>query len=889
MGRLVLLLLAAVPALATSHDDLAARLAGFRAASLPDSVEVVVDALLPGATAQADTALIGLLLLERGKARVAFGRAAAGEGDLRRVLALADGRDEPTRVALRYLAEACQQLGRHDEAARVFGELEHDARAAGDDFHAGKALYGLGRLRYRARELAAADSLFVLALPLMTAAGDSAGLAALHNSLGNALGSRGAYRDAADHYTRAVRYARAGQSRSLEAMAANNLAGVAMIVGDPALAVTEYRRARDIQAALGLWRQMGAPWRNLVQALADLGRLDEAQAELVAALSFARTHALVDDEALALVRLAALELAHGDATSALASSEAAIALGPGVVLEARMNARLRAAEALTKLGHRAPATAQLDSAAALIADRDDFVLPLMLAQARARLLKAEGRHELVPGVLMPALERTAAARVPRYRLPLLVVAADAWFALGQDDSTVACLNAAERLWEQERVLPTDPLWRERRGVDAQLLFTLRVALAMRRGDHEEAFAAVQRYKARTLLERIIGPGAQLPTHLAVPAPVMLAALQREVLRPGEVLLDAFSGPGGGWLFVVTTEVCHVWPLPDEERWQVLLAPLLAEVAHPFSVFDSRATQPVFEALLAAPEARAMVAEAASIIVCPDGSLHRIPYSTVLPHQDIRRIPSATILAHLRRNPQAGTASGRILAVAGQQNATHRRLDGAMAEVEQLRGRFREVTVATVDPGGIDLAGHDVLHLACHTEVDPQRPWNSALILGTAEVPVSLRAGDVAALTLDARLAVLSSCSSADGGILAGEGVVGLATGFLGASVPTIVATLWPVDDVATARFMDAFYSALGNGATPAAALAIARARLQAERATAHPFYWAAFVIIGDGDDVLALRPQPGAVGLLIGLGASMVAAALILARRRRQTRRRPRS
>ncbi|MBK6900708.1 MAG: hypothetical protein IPH09_16150 [bacterium] len=145
---------------ATAPADLAARLADWRARSLPDSVETLVASMLPPAREAGDRALIATLALERGMTRVAYGRAADGEADLREALALAEASgDVPAALkALRYLAEACQHLGRRDESAATFAELETRARAAGDGFHTGKALYGRGRLLYRARDLAGADS-----------------------------------------------------------------------------------------------------------------------------------------------------------------------------------------------------------------------------------------------------------------------------------------------------------------------------------------------------------------------------------------------------------------------------------------------------------------------------------------------------------------------------------------------------------------------------------------------------------------------------------------------------------------------------------------------------------------------------------------------------------
>lgn len=874
---------------------LSARLADLRARSEPDSVELLVETALPSARAVGDSALVSALLLERGLTRVAYGRAADGEPDLRAALARADAAGDAASSlrATRYLAEACQHLGRRDEAAALFGDLLARSRAAGDDFHAGKALYGLGRLRYRARELAAADSLYALALPLLAAGGDAADLAAVRNGLGMCRAGRGDYREAAEQFALAAELARRGASRSLEAMAMNNLAGLETLLGDPGAAADGYRRARDIQRELGLWQQVGAPWRNLAQSLSDLGRHDEATAELDSALAFSRARGFRDEEALTLVRLAEVDLAAGRPAAALDRCAQVIGLDPPPELETAVSARARAADALLALGSGGQALEALKDAAGLLAGRDDFLLATMLTLARGRALGALGRHDEALAALTGALAAAGARDADRQRLPLLVEAAAAWTALGAADSARTCLDRAEILWERERSLPTDAQWRERRGAEAQRLFTLRVGLELAAGDVRRAFAAAQRYKARTLLERYLGPGQKLATAGDVPPPATVATLQGGALREGELLLDVVAGPARGWLFAVTRDTCLARALPGDAAWSDLLAPLAAQVSDPFRAFAPASAVAVGDTLLGgdgAPVAE-LARRARTVFASLDGALHRLPLALLpqLGDGDVRLVPSATLLATLRgAAPRAG-APARLLAVAGRANADARRLDGAKAEIADLRRRFRDVTVPaaangdTAAFGGVDPAAFALLHLACHAETDPQRPWNSALVFGAPGRPLRVRAADIVRLELDARLAVLSSCASAGGAILAGEGVPGLAAAFLGAGVPAVVGTLWPVDDRAARRFMDRFYAALADGAAPAAALAAARRDLRAEPATAHPFYWAGFVLLGEGDQPLALRARRApamAAGFtaaaILGAGLAIVA----LARRR---------
>ncbi len=113
-------------------------------------------------------------------------------------------------------------------------------------------------------------------------------------------------------------------------------------------------------------------------------------------------------------------------------------------------------------------------------------------------------------------------------------------------------------------------------------------------------------------------------------------------------------------------------------------------------------------------------------------------------------------------------------------------------------------------------------------------------------------------------------------------MLGLSSAFLGAGVPAVVASLWPVADGITAVLMERFYAELASGQSPAVALAVAQRDLRDNPETAHPFHWAGFVVVGDGAALVDLetRPRIGrpAAMLLIAFGVGLV---LFIARRRK--------
>ena len=110
----------------------------------------------------------------------------------------------------------------------------------------------------------------------------------------------------------------------------------------------------------------------------------------------------------------------------------------------------------------------------------------------------------------------------------------------------------------------------------------------------------------------------------------------------------------------------------------------------------------------------------------------------------------------------------------------------------------------------------------------------------------LRMHEIYNLHLPADLIVLSACQTALGKQIKGEGLVGLTRGFMYAGARRVVASLWQVDDLATAQLMKSFYrGVLKEGLRPAAALRAAQLETIKQKRWSSPFFWAAFTIQGE--------------------------------------------
>ena len=144
----------------------------------------------------------------------------------------------------------------------------------------------------------------------------------------------------------------------------------------------------------------------------------------------------------------------------------------------------------------------------------------------------------------------------------------------------------------------------------------------------------------------------------------------------------------------------------------------------------------------------------------------------------------------------------------------------------------------------------VLHFATHAVARKDSPERSALYLSEYSADGALRpdsqltANDIMRSGLKAGVVVLSGCATGDGSMLRGEGVLGLTYGFLVNGSGSVIASLWPVEDASTARFMNEFYRAYRKSGNSAEALRIAQMRSRATSGAAA--VWSSFVVRANG-------------------------------------------
>ena len=897
---------------ATSQQRKLALVDSLWSAGRRDSSQALIAKWLPGARRDADSALLCGLLGRSGAHLASFGENRRAERPLREAVALAEARADSASLlnAVRWLSVAVGGQGRTAEAHALYLRLQELARRRGDRRHEGWALVGLAWEAGQAGRTPESAELSRRAATLFARAGDAQGEIWARNSLGVALSNLGDFRGATACYRLSAAAARRVDFPMVEAMALNNLGHLEYGLGDPGRALASFQRALEITRRIGQEREAITPQLNLAICLMELGRLDDADRILVQCVTDCAAHAYLDLQGMALYQSAELRRLQSRKHEAAALYHRALALGAAQTLRNRVESLIGLSDVLAGVDSGAAALEAARSAVGLLAGGEIRVMEPLARRALAERLRASGDVRGSLGSLLAADRAAQRTGWSGHRVGLLALAARDYRTLGRSDSARALLDRAVAVWEGERGVPLDPEWREQRGVSGQMVFTDRADLLLE-GDPAipasaraaAAFDLLQRFKTRTLLERMLGPGG--PDRDATPDPagwtVTLSALQHRLLAQGDLLLDFHLGPQRSLLFAVTRDQVRAVRLPRaavlEERIRNYRELLTAGAAGPSGHPAAAATGS--KAALAIREAAArtishtllgeiedLLAASRRVLVSADGAINLLPL-VELPGPDGTcrfedrewvRVPSATVLMRIAERPPPAGSAGRIsiLALADEES-----LPGAGREVADLRRTFQRVqtVLPAVDPPGTwsALSRFDLIHFASHLTADDQHPWQSRLRLRSGDSTLVLEAAALAGQRLSARMAVLTSCSSAGGRILSGEGVLGFSSALLGAGVPAVVATLWPVDDGATVLFTRAFYRELARGRAAAQALAGAQQALRSRPATREPRYWAGFVVIGDGGVRVPLqRRAPGfaslgpalmLLGLLLGLAA----------------------
>jgi CHAT domain-containing protein len=372
--------------------------------------------------------------------------------------------------------------------------------------------------------------------------------------------------------------------------------------------------------------------------------------------------------------------------------------------------------------------------------------------------------------------------------------------------------------------------------------------------------------------------------LQYPIPLKLTEAQT-LLDEDKVLLEYFVGKNHWVLFEITKKDVHVHRLEGEIKLAKLIQDFREQLQQPESVLQLteqshsryvKSASDLYYKLMKPAETDFHSKE--RILIAPDGSLNYLPFESLLMKKisnssidftslpylatkfEIEYIPSASVLSALHNNAQK-TVSGKkellAIAVPDADAAADPPLPFAKSEVESIAHFFpsNDVTLLVGNQATeenmkkLELNQYKNLHFASHGLINESRPQLSALVLSSSANKKEdgyLTMREIFDLKLDADLVVLSACKTGLGSQVRGEGVTGIYRAFLCAGTSSVLVSLWNVSDKSASDLMTSFYRSMEkDGLNKSAALKKARMEMISRKGFSHPYYWSAFVLIGN--------------------------------------------
>ncbi|MDX1935039.1 MAG: CHAT domain-containing tetratricopeptide repeat protein [Capsulimonadales bacterium] len=355
---------------------------------------------------------------------------------------------------------------------------------------------------------------------------------------------------------------------------------------------------------------------------------------------------------------------------------------------------------------------------------------------------------------------------------------------------------------------------------------------------------------------------------AVVAP---SAIQN-ALRPDETLVEFYLVGDAISVFIMNRGAIRacarianwdsVAPLARRLRYQLQKMALRTEYTERYSGMmqtEIRETLGGLYSLLFAPLVP-FLADSEALVVVPHGPLHGLPFhlfqdgeAFLLDRWEFLYAPSAAVWYTTGRRSASdapaekgnvGPASALTLLM-GLPSPTLTRITEEITELKEL---LPDATAYLGDEATLEnfhrQAGHcSVLHLATHAMFRADNPLFSGLQFANGW----LLARDLYQIRLRCDLATLSACRTGVGQVDAGDELFGIPRGFLSAGARSVAASLWPVDDAATTYLMTRFYRHLNRSGLNRSgkAAALRAAQRETREAYPHPYYWGAFILMGE--------------------------------------------
>ena len=374
-------------------------------------------------------------------------------------------------------------------------------------------------------------------------------------------------------------------------------------------------------------------------------------------------------------------------------------------------------------------------------------------------------------------------------------------------------------------------------------------------------------------------------------PLSIRQIQQELLEPGQTIVEYFPGIESVYIFVINQGGFTVKRIPLPPNFSLLIYSFSSSIQQ-FSYVSSNAIadnvryyresalqlyQVLFEPI------RDLLGD--EVIIIPGGELETLPFEALLTKAPDKKTPfndypflirdfaisynySASLLREMKsrplttsRRPYLGVAPEFLPDDPNGLTALHYN-EKEIRNIRRLvRGEMLLNTQATKS-AFLDIQQHyRILHLATHGLSNSSESNFSYLAFGIGDgnrTPEEslLYVKEIYNLSTNAEMVVLSACQTGVGELQKGEGIASIARSFSYAGARSLLATQWSVDDKTTSQLMELFFRNIKNGMSKDQALRAAKLQFIAKsnRRDAHPYFWAAFVPIGDMTPIRLFSP-----------------------------------
>jgi CHAT domain-containing protein/Tfp pilus assembly protein PilF len=758
-------------------------------------------------------------------------------------------------AALNNIALTLSAQGNKNEALTYYQQALAIVRKVGNRIEEGATLHNIAGIHFDQGIYAEALATYQQALTIRRSVSDRLGEASTLSGIGLVYHTQARYMEALAFYQQALAIRQEIGDRAGEALTLNNIGGIYAEQTHLAEALSYYQQALVIRQEIGDHAGEAVTLNNIGGILIDQERYSAALRNYQQALAIRQEVGDRAGEATTLHNIGFVYSLQGDDTQALVYYRQALAIRREVgdqLGEARTLANMGASydtqgaltDALRTYDQALAIIETIRSTAGSEEGRTSFINQYSFLYNRMIELYTQQQETSL------AFTLTERGRARAFLDSLATgqveltdnVAAD---LLAQENQAYSARQAAQETLAKAKALnPPDPA----------LVADLEVQLGAAESAYNAALSSLQTHQAR-LSDLVAGRNENVLT---------LAAAQKQIDNQ-TTLISYWMLTDKTVAFVITADDTVVVELPDAttENLQNVLSSLYqwrnTETPYP------RPLRSLYSWLMAPLKEYILTP---NVTIIPHQALHYVPFAALTDGEYyvgqqyiLSLLPSASVLPFLAQNGERTQAHPNYQAlVFGNPETALSALPAAAAEAQAVAGLLATTAYTGRSASEMrlraNLTGTRVLHIAAHGEYNVANPLSSAIVLAATEhIDGRLEAHEIFSLSFQGNdLVVLSACQTnlnelTDSNQIAvsrGDEIVGLTRAFFFAGSPTVISSLWNVDDVATETLMVSFYKHwLQEGLSKAQALQAAQADVRADPRWASPFYWAGFVLNGD--------------------------------------------